>query len=371
MVGPLLDFDRQATRFHVAGHKLQLLAHYYWVTRDKEYITGRGPSGSRWSTFIRESRKTDNGLLPKDRYAGDIDEQVYSLNSNAACWRGLRDMAAVLDDMGERDRRRRALREGSRVPQGDPRRGGEERAARHEAPFIPIALLGDEEPHDPLTATRTGQLLRPDDPLRPRVRRVRPGRRARGLDHRLPAQPRRARDGDDPQHAAPGEFDKQPGVNVLYGLRYKLDARCAAATATTRWSGSTATSPRAMTRDTFIGGEGSRFFHGDEHGRSFYLPPEQRQQRDVPDDARATCWSRTGTSTTTASRRRCGCWTRSRRGGCGTGRCSARNGRRPTFGAVSFRVESRLEHWHGHADNRRSAAAAQGLARPPAAATQL
>jgi hypothetical protein len=28
-----------------------------------------------------------------------------------------------------------------------------------------------------------------------------------------------------------------------------------------------------MTRDTFIGGEGSRFFHGDRHGRSFYLPP--------------------------------------------------------------------------------------------------
>jgi hypothetical protein len=30
---------------------------------------------------------------------------------------------------------------------------------------------------------------------------------------------------------------------------------------------------QAMTRDTFIGGEGSRFFHGDKHGRSFYLPP--------------------------------------------------------------------------------------------------
>jgi hypothetical protein len=34
MVGPLLDFDRQATRFHVAGHKLQLLTHHYWLTRD-------------------------------------------------------------------------------------------------------------------------------------------------------------------------------------------------------------------------------------------------------------------------------------------------------------------------------------------------
>src|SRR5439155_5866218 len=38
MVGPLLDFNRQATRYHVAGHKLQLLAHYYRVTRDAEYV---------------------------------------------------------------------------------------------------------------------------------------------------------------------------------------------------------------------------------------------------------------------------------------------------------------------------------------------
>src|SRR5438270_4017129 len=30
---------------------------------------------------------------------------------------------------------------------------------------------------------------------------------------------------------------------------------------------------QGMTRDTFIGGEGSRFLHGDKHGRSFYLPP--------------------------------------------------------------------------------------------------
>src|SRR6185369_16227535 len=30
---------------------------------------------------------------------------------------------------------------------------------------------------------------------------------------------------------------------------------------------------QGMTRDTFVGGEGSRFLHGDKHGRSFYLPP--------------------------------------------------------------------------------------------------
>src|SRR5262245_27129741 len=103
MVGPLLDFNRQATRFHVAGHKLQLLTHYYWVTRDQEYMREKEAVWKGVVEFIRTSRKSDNGLLPKDNYAGDIPRQVYSLSSNAACWRGLRDLATVLEDMGRRD----------------------------------------------------------------------------------------------------------------------------------------------------------------------------------------------------------------------------------------------------------------------------
>src|SRR5581483_4433743 len=51
------------------------------------------------------------------------------------------------------------------------------------------------------------------------------------------------------------------------------------------------------TRDTFSGGEGSKFFHGDSRGRSFYLPPNSTANamflqtlryllvQDWPDDA--------------------------------------------------------------------------------------
>jgi hypothetical protein len=52
MLGPLLDFDRKATRFHVAGHKLQLLAHYYWVTRDTEYIK---ESRAKWEPVVKSA----------------------------------------------------------------------------------------------------------------------------------------------------------------------------------------------------------------------------------------------------------------------------------------------------------------------------
>jgi len=69
-----------------------------------------------------------------------------------------------------------------------------------------------------------------------------------------------------------GEFSGEPGVNVLYGLRYMqtILRRDDVPHALAGFYGQLA---QGMTRDTFIGGEGSRFFHGDKYGRSFYLPP--------------------------------------------------------------------------------------------------
>ena len=270
MLGPLLDFNRQATRFHVAGHKLQLLAHYYWVTRDRVGLTALRPKWDPVIAFIRGSRKTDNGLLPKDRYAGDINEQVYSLNSNAACWRGLRDMAAVLDELGEKETAAELRKEAAEFRKAilDAVTKSQDNVAR----FIPMALLADEKPHDPLTATRTGSyydLMIPyvlgsgvfgpgDDREGWIIDYLRNhGGLSMGMIRSMPHQ---------------GEFNKQPGVNVLYGLRYSLTLlrRGDRDHALVGFYGQLA---QGMTRDTFIGGEGSRFLHGDRHGRSFYLPP--------------------------------------------------------------------------------------------------
>ncbi len=270
MVGPLLDFDRKATRFHVAGHKLQLLTHYYWVTGDKEYLK---ESRAKWEpvvALIRDSRKTDNGLLPKDNYAGDVNTQVYSLNSNAACWRGLRDVAAVLDDLGEKEKAAELRKEAAEFHKAIL--AAVAGSVRVKERFVPVALLGDEPAHDPLTATRQGSyynliipyvlgsgVFGPGDEregwiidyLRTH------GGLAMGMIRSTPHQ---------------GEFDNEPGVNPLYGLRYNLTLlrRGDRDHALVAFYGQLA---QGMTRDTFIGGEGSRFFHGDKHGRSFYLPP--------------------------------------------------------------------------------------------------
>jgi hypothetical protein len=270
MVGPLLDFERKVTRFHVAGHKLQLLAHYYWVTRDRDYVEETRPKWEGVVAFIRASRKTDNGLLPKERYAGDVQTEVYSLNSNAACWRGLRDMAAVLEDLGEKGRSTELRKEADSFRKAIL--DAVATSVRPKERFVPVALLADEPAHDPLTATRQGSyydliipyvldsgVFGPGDKYEDWVIDYlrHHGGLAMGMIRSMPHQ---------------GKFNNQPGVNVLYGLRYNLTLlrRGDRDHALVALYGQLA---QAMTRDTFIGGEGSRFLHGDKDGRSFYLPP--------------------------------------------------------------------------------------------------
>jgi hypothetical protein len=218
------------------------------------------------------SRKTANGLLPKDNYAGDISQQVDSLNSNANCWRGLRDLAAVLDDLGDKARAKELRREAADFRKVILDAVAKSESRTVEPPFIPNALFGAEEPYDTIPATRLGSyynLMAPyiigSGVFGPGSEREnwmieyprRHGGLAMGMIRSMPHQ---------------GEFANQPGVNVLYGLRYqlKLLERDERDRALVGFYGHLA---QGMTRDTFLGGEGSRFVHGDHHGRSFYLPP--------------------------------------------------------------------------------------------------
>jgi hypothetical protein len=272
MVKPLLDFNRQATRFHVAGHKLQLLADYYWLTRDEGSLRGWEPTWRPVIDFLLQSRRPDNGLLPPDRYAGDIAQDVYSLNSNANAWRGLHNMAAVLKELGDDQKSQRLEVEARSFRKAILQAVDASEARDVEPMFIPNALFGVEKPYSILTATRLGSYY---DLMAPYILGSRvfgPGDRretamidylrihggiALGMIRSTPHQ---------------GEFDNEPGVNPLYGLRYQLALlrRDDREHALVGFYGQLA---QGMTRGTFIGGEGSRFLHGDAFGRSFYLPP--------------------------------------------------------------------------------------------------
>jgi hypothetical protein len=141
-----------------------------------------------------------------------------------------------------------------------------------ESPFIPNALFADEGPHNPITGTRTGSYYNLMAPYIIGSAIFGPGSEREGWMMDYPRRHGGLAMGMIRSMPHQGEFNQEPGVNVLYGLRYMLAQlrRDERDRALVGFYGHLA---QAMTRDTFIGGEGSRFFHGDKHGRSFYLPP--------------------------------------------------------------------------------------------------
>src|SRR5438132_2517958 len=144
MLNSTLEFNRKDTQFHVAGQKLQLLSYLYWLTRDAAMIRELEPLWRQTVDLILNNREKESGLLPKDRYAGDIATKVYSLNSNANCWRGLRDLAAVLDEIGSGDEAKK-LREFAADYRKSILSAVNQSEHRETKPhYILIALLVDE-----------------------------------------------------------------------------------------------------------------------------------------------------------------------------------------------------------------------------------
>lgn len=272
MIPPLLDYSNDKLQFHNAGFKLQLLAHYYWLTRDAKFVRDFKAHWQKYVSLITDGREPDSGLAPREAYCGDIAKPVYSLNSNAAGWRGLRDVAAVLGDMGEiaEARRLTTIAQDYRSKILAAVDKSEHRDTK--PPFIPIALFGEEKPYEALTGTMTAgywNLLMPYvlqsgilGPGSPRERTM--------LDYSQEHGGICMGMVRFDQHS--GLFANESAVDDLYGLRYanKLLELDEPERALVCFYGKLA---QGMTRDTFIGAEGTGLKPLDEFGRPMYLPP--------------------------------------------------------------------------------------------------
>ena len=267
-----LDFTRKGLEYHQAGHKLQLLVHYYWLTRDSEFIRAQESRWAKEVTRIVNGRSNEHGLFPREQYCGDVATPVYSLNSNAKCWRALRDFAAMLGHFGESERAAELTSVASRF-RNDILKAVEksERDDIHP-PFIPIALFGEEQPPNPITGTKIGSYwnlmanyIVGSDVFGPGSEREewilqyvqQQGGLCMGLIRSRPN---------------PTFWTGPHSINPLYGLRRTLTLlrRDEADAALVGFYGMLA---QGMTRDTFIGGEGCSLTPLDEGGRLFYCPP--------------------------------------------------------------------------------------------------
>jgi hypothetical protein len=272
MIPPLLDYTRDGLRFHNAGFKLQTLSHYYWLTRDSNFINS---VRAKWLDEVKrivEGREKDSGLFPREQYCGDIFTKVYSLHSNGACWRGLRDFSAVLDDLGEHVEAERLRKVAVEFRQAIITATEKSEYKDAQPPFIPVALFGEEKPYDPLTGSMLGSYWDLIAPYMLGSGMFGPGSaRERAIVDYLQERGGICM-GMIRFHQHSGLFANEDALDDLYGLRYttKLLQLDEVDRALVSFYGKLA---QGLTRDTFIGGEGSSLRALDEFGRPMYLPP--------------------------------------------------------------------------------------------------
>ncbi|HPO15307.1 MAG TPA: hypothetical protein PLI09_17825 [Candidatus Hydrogenedentes bacterium] len=271
MLLSLLDHSIPEHKYAVTGWKLRALAQYYWLTRDTEFMRVNRP---RWEPLIKliiDDLDPNTGLTPKDFYASDIPKPVWNLKTNATCWRGVRDMAAVLREMGEpnpqlEDRVQQYRQAILDAADKSVKRG-------FDPPFVPNVLLEDaEKPYEALTATCLGSYwcLVSNAMLDSGVFDAQPEKAAWILDtlHRRGGVCMGMLRFD--QHSK--LFANERGVDDNYTIGYILHLlkQDDADRAGVSFYGKLA---QGFTRDTFVGGEGTSLDPLDSHGRPMYLPP--------------------------------------------------------------------------------------------------
>ena len=273
MLPPLFVYTRKNLEFHQAAFKLQTLAHYFRITRDHAWLEQHRDLWQKEIAVIVEGRERDTGMLPREKYCGDIETKVYSLNSNANSWRALRDMALVLDDLGE-GAAAKTLADTAADYRGIILAALEQAVAREvQPPFLPIALSGEEKPYEFIPGTRMGGYwnIMIQYVLGSRLFPARSPMADQLIDYL------RSRGGLVmgmlSTHAESAKYwmaDRK--INDLYGMRYALALleRDEPDRALASLYGKLA---HGFTRDTFICGEGSDLVPLDEFGRMMYLPP--------------------------------------------------------------------------------------------------
>jgi hypothetical protein len=269
---PLFVYRRPNIEYHDAAFKLRDLSETYFLTRDRQMLEGLRPHWQKEIDLILKGRNAETGLLPREKYCSDIDTRIRSNNANALCWRGLRDMGLVLDEIGEHEQAKKlaafAVEYRSQVL------AAIDKSTVHSVypPFVPIAMDGEEPVPDPITGTRLGSywnlvvqsllssgVFRHDSQTATDVMRYMQtnGGLCMGMIRVQSAR----------------NFWVDPrNIDDLYGVRYALllQQRDEPDRALVSFYGKLA---QGMTRETFYDGESSGIIPRDRFGRQMYLPP--------------------------------------------------------------------------------------------------
>jgi pimeloyl-ACP methyl ester carboxylesterase len=140
------------------GKRLVGSALHYRLTRDRSYIDGATPALRRYVDELgRQIGSSGTGLLGRERYSSDIDEQVLGLHSQATVWQGLRAMSRVWAETGNAELARRCETLAGQLEDGLRRAvASSQRRLDDGSLFIPARLLDREPAYGSLTEARLG-----------------------------------------------------------------------------------------------------------------------------------------------------------------------------------------------------------------------
>ncbi len=145
--------SKPGTELAAAGWRLRDMCRHYFLSGDRDFVESNLAGLRAYAELFIDSRKSANnhGLLPKAAFAWDHPEiKMNNAVTNAVCWRGLRDLSLVLEELGHHEAAKRYAEEAA-----DFRKAILDAVERSVVPdsdqvFIPLGLLGDEEPINPL-----------------------------------------------------------------------------------------------------------------------------------------------------------------------------------------------------------------------------
>lgn len=280
-VPPILTYTRKGLEYHQAALKCQMLAHVYFLTRDAEFVrsmrvlseTGRKPGWQTELDLLLTGREGKSGLFPPEKYAGDIEEHVYSLNSNSNGWRGLRDMSIVLEEIGEKELAKKAAASAAEFRKAVLAALDKSIFRDVDPPFVPLALFGAEKPYDRIYGVRLGSYwnIMSKYVLTSGVFPI-DSDYADAIIHYAQQRGGLCMGMNRTSASFPAWWMDPRGINDLYGMRYSLALleRDEVDPALVGFYGKLA---HGFTRDTFVGCEGASILPMYGDGRQMYLPP--------------------------------------------------------------------------------------------------
>ena len=141
-----------------AGKRLIGSALHYRLTRDRAYVDGATPTLRRYVDELgRQIGDGGTGLLGRERYSSDIDEQVLGLHSQATVWQGLEAMGRVWAETGNAELARRCETLAELLEAGLRRAvASSQRRLGDGSLFVPARLLDREPAYGSLTEARLG-----------------------------------------------------------------------------------------------------------------------------------------------------------------------------------------------------------------------